>query len=281
MLSRHAVAGGGHGLNICQPNRSHAVETLGLVWVLGMQQPQVIQRFLDKLLGHTRLYPDEQQAILSFCDHESLNPGDSDLIRRGDNVSFACLVVDGLLARTRTTASGKNQITAFYLPGDMPDIYALLTPIAATTLHAIVPTRVLRVPRATVRSAMQKFPAIAEALWRETMIDGIIATEWTVNIGQHEAKARLAHLFCEIVARSGAGTSGKFRVFFPVTQVNLADAAGMSPVHVNRTLQALRADQVVNLREQHIHVLDWNALRDMAEFDPGYLGLPEPLRLLF
>jgi len=245
------------------------------------QKSHAMQQFLDKILGHTRLYADEQQAILSFSEFESVVPGDRDFVRRGDSVNSSCVVVEGLLARTRSTGSGKNQITAFYMPGDMPDVHALMSPSATATLHAITPTRIMRIPRATVRSAVQKYPAIAEAFWRETMLDGMIAMEWTANIGQRQAKARIAHLCCEIAARSGVEKSGKFRVFFPVTQVNLADATGMSPVHVNRSLQALRADNVLDLREHHIYVQEWGALKEAGEFDGAYLGVPEPLRLLF
>ncbi len=246
-----------------------------------MQHPQVINQFLSKLLSHTRMDAEEQQAIRLLSEFETSAPAHSDVVRRGQSVNSSCLVAEGLLARTRQTASGQTQITAFYIAGDMPDVHALITSSALTTLHALTPSRIIRVPRASVRDAVRKHPIIAEALWRESLLDATIAMEWIANIGQREAKSRIAHLFCEMVVRLGVGNGNCFRVVFPATQNNLAEATGMSPVHVNRSLQGLRADSIVDLREHHIYVEDWYRLQQIAGFDAGYLGFPDPQRLLF
>jgi CRP-like cAMP-binding protein len=236
--------------------------------------------FLDKVQRHTRLTEEEITGFLSLAGQSHSVPADTDMVRRGDPVSSTCLVVEGLLARTVDTSSGHRQIAAFYVPGDMPDVHAAMMTSATTTLHAVSPTRVARMQRSDVDAVLRKFPVLAEALWRETIIDSIIAMEWTANIGQRQAKARLAHLFAEMAVRLGAVTSNSFEYRFPATQENLAEATGMTPVHVNRTLQALRAEGVLDLNSGMAHIRDWRRLVEVAGFDDGYLRYEDPQRLL-
>jgi CRP-like cAMP-binding protein len=83
-----------------------------------------------------------------------------------------------------------------------------------------------------------------------------------------------------MAVRSEAVTSNSFDYRFPATQENLAEATGMTPVHVNRTLQVLRAEGVMDLNAGVVHVRDWRRLVDVAEFDDGYLRVANPERLL-
>jgi len=236
--------------------------------------------FLEKVQRHTRLTDEEREGFLSLAGQSHAVPADTDMVRRGEPISSTCLVVEGLLARTVDTLSGHRQIAAFYVPGEMPDVHAAMMTSATATLHAVSPTRVARVNRSDIDALLRQFPVLAEALWRETIIDSIIAMEWTANIGQRQAKGRLAHLFAEMAVRSGANNSNSFEYRFPVTQENLAEATGMTPVHVNRTLQALRADGVLELNGGVASVRDWKGLVEVAEFDDGYLTYDQPQRLL-
>ena len=236
--------------------------------------------FLEKVQRHTRLTEEERAGFLGLAGQAHTVPADTDLVKRGEPISSTCLVVEGLLARTMDTLSGHRQIAAFYVPGDMPDVHAAMMTSATATLHAVSPTRVARMQRTDVDAMLRKYPVLAEAMWRETIIDSIISMEWTANIGQRQAKARLTHLFAEIAVRSGAVTGNSFEYRFPVTQENLAEASGMTPVHVNRTMQALRADRLLTLNAGLVHVFDWKALVAAAEFDDGYLRYDDPQRLL-
>lgn len=213
-------------------------------------------------------------------EQETLLPAHSDIVRRGQSVDSACLVVEGFLARIRDTSSGRRQITAFYLPGEMPDLDALLVPSALATLLALSPVRIQRVPRAAMRDAIARYPAIGEALWRQTIMDGMIAMEWVANIGQRQARARIAHLICEVAIRSRAVAGEQFDFAFPVTQTHIAEATGMSPVHVNRSVQALRAERALELVDGRAFVRNWALLQDIAEFEGSYLDMEAPVRLL-
>lgn len=85
---------------------------------------------------------------------------------------------------------------------------------------------------------------------------------------------RIAHVFCEVATRLGVTPAKGDIVFtFPVTQSQLADATGLTPVHVNRTLMALRRDGVMTVHGQTVWIHDWEALTEAGDFDPDYLQM--------
>ena len=95
-------------------------------------------------------------------------------------------------------------------------------------------------------------PAIARALWRETLVDAAIFREWIVNVGARPGPARMAHLMAELrerIASVGLTSDGEFP--FPATQAELADALGLSAVHVNRILQVFRAQRIMDLQRNN------------------------------
>jgi len=240
--------------------------------------PGLVQ-FLNRLLRHTKLSDEEQNAFLSLSVSEFDAPAHGMIIKRGQAVSSSCLVMEGLLAKTRDTMSGSRQITALYIPGDMPDIHAMMMPSATGTLFALTPVKLLRLPRAPLLAMVARYPALGEALWRETVRDAVIATEWVANVGARLAMPRLAHLFCEMAVRSGVDRDNAFDWTFPITQANLAETTGMSAVHINRSLQALRKRDVMEVRDHRVSVRDWALLQVLGEFDGEYLSYGKPERL--
>jgi CRP-like cAMP-binding protein len=176
------------------------------------------------------------------------------------------------------TRNGARQITNFYVVGDTPDLQSLLIPKPAFALQALTDCVILRIPHPHIRALSHSFPALMEAFWRETVRDADIVAQWVVNVGCRDAKTRLCHLFCEMAVRSGKEEGNTFEYDFPVTQIQLADATGLSTVHTNRSLQQIRRDRVVEFREGKVVVHDWTALREMADFDIGYLAVAAPIR---
>src|SRR3954462_1860641 len=147
-----------------------------------MQTTAGVRILLDRLLSQTDLTDKEQDAILALGSSRARAEAHGDLVRRGAEVSSCCVVMEGLIARTGSTAEGGRQITAFYVPGDMPDLQSLMMPHAMSTLHAISNSRILRVSRSDLRELFTRFPGIAQALWREIVSDANIAAEWIVNV---------------------------------------------------------------------------------------------------
>ncbi|WP_241233674.1 Crp/Fnr family transcriptional regulator [Altericroceibacterium xinjiangense] len=236
--------------------------------------------FLDRLLRRSVLSAEEQGAILNLRSHAFQAEGRSDIVSPGQKVDHACLVVDGLVGRfDQMAADGRRQTTAFHLPGDMCDLHSVVAPVAGWGIEAIATSTVLHIPHRDLRALATSYPAIALAFWRDTTADASILGKWVSNVGRRNAPARTAHLVCEIGIRmEQAGLGERTRYTFAATQVQLADALGLTPVHVNRTLQALRADGLLRIEQRMVHVDDWDRLAVLAEFDPEYLlieHLPE------
>ena len=153
----------------------------------------------------------------------------------------------------------------------MADLHSVVQPEATSALQALSTVTILRVPHIALRSAAAAYPAIAEALWRDCMVDASILSQWVVNVGRRNARTRIAHILCEVAVRlEVAPAQGEICFAFPLTQFQLADATGLTPVHVNRTVQALRRDGLADIcREAVIH--DWDALVEAGDFESDYL----------
>lgn len=117
-------------------------------------------------------------------------------------------------------------------------------------------------------------PAIGRAMWYETLVDASISREWTLNVGRRDARARMAHLLCEFALRLEAADLGDHCNFeLPLTQEQLADALGLTPVHVNRTIMALGEQGLISRTHRSVQVEDWARLMKAGDFDPAYLHL--------
>ena len=238
-----------------------------------------LRHFLDRLLRRSPLSAEEQQAILNLRSHAVQARARRDIVSPGHAVDHACLVVDGLVARFDQLSDGRRQIVAFYIRGDMCDLHSVPVPVAGWGLEALTTTTLLHVAHAELWRLAKAYPAIALAFWRDTTADASIFAKWTSNIGRRDAQSRLAHLFCEMGFRAEEAGLGRRTDFpFEATQNQLADALGLTSVHVNRMMQALRKQGVVRTEGRMVHVEDWNRLAFIAEFDPDYLLLRHPER---
>src|SRR3954471_4554349 len=169
---------------------------------------------------------------------------------------------------------GKRQIFSFHIPGDIPDLQSLHLDVMDHSLSTLSACKVMFIPHETVCDLVRQCPRIGDAFWRETLIDAAVFREWIMNLGRREAYGRMAHLLCEFYVRLRAvGLTNGDAYAMPLTQAELADATGLSAVHVNRTLQELRGEGLITWRAGSVAVLDWDRLKEAGEFDPAYLHL--------
>ncbi len=218
------------------------------------------------------LSDEEQQAILNLPTHAAQVQANRDFVRLGEVVDHACLIVGGLVGRFGQNAEGARQITAFHITGDMADLHSVVQPKGTSALQAMSTATIVRVPHRAIRAIAARYPAIAEALWRDCMVDASILSQWVVNVGRRDAKTRMAHLLCEMAVRYRATRqSGAVLFKFPLTQTHLADATGLTPVHVNRTLKSLREDGVAIVSSGTVQILRWEELTRLGDFDRTYL----------
>lgn len=230
------------------------------------------QRFVDRLTSRSVLSAEEQQAILDLPSHAVQVRPNTDFVALGDTVDHASFIVDGFVGRFDQNFEGKRQITAIHIPGEIADLHSVVQPTVTSALQALSVATILRVPHVALRAAAARFPHIAEALWRDCAVDAAILAQWVVNVGRRDARTRVAHLVCEIATRLGvAPAEGVITFPFPVTQVQLADATGLTAVHINRSLRALKEDALLDYRHRRCWITDWEALANVDEFDATYL----------
>jgi CRP-like cAMP-binding protein len=233
--------------------------------------------FLERLLVRSALTLKEQQAILSLTGERERFAAHEDIVSPGETVESSCLVSHGLVARYDQMLDGQRQVTSYYIAGDMCDLHSVVVPKANWSITAVSQASVIRIPHRQLRKLSIEYPAIALAFWRDGTVDASVFAKWVGNLGRKKAKARIAHIMCEMgmrmeTARLGTRTSFQFNV----TQEQLSDASGLTAVHVNRTLQQIRRDGLLTFSSRHVEVMDWEALASLAEFDPAYLMLEGP-----
>lgn len=255
-----------------------------------MSHSAPFQLFLDKLGSHSALTEEESEAILGFPGYPAQVQSNRDFVRLGERVDHTTLVVAGLIGRFGQNSEGLRQITALHIPGDMADLHSVVAPDARSALQALTVSTVLKVPHDALREVASRYPAVAEAFWRQSVLDAAVLAEWVVNVGRRNARTRMAHFLCEMAVRSGpGGTRSQFSFGLPATQQHLADILALTAVHTNRTLKALREERLLRMESRIAHVLDWDGLAEAGEFDGSYLqgGVPmvsrahaPPLRLI-
>ena len=227
---------------------------------------------LRKIESIVTLAEDEKAALLRLPMHVQDLRANQDIVREGDRPSRCCLMVEGFACRYQVTPEGKRQIFSFHIPGEIPDLQSLHIGTMDHTLGTVTRCKVGFIRHEAVQDLCTRYPRLAGALWRETLIDAAIFREWMIGLGRREADARIAHFLCEMLVRLRAvGLAEGNRCPLPLTQTEIGDALGLSTVHVNRTLQKLRGDNLITLTKTHLTVTDWAGLKTLGEFDPTYL----------
>jgi CRP-like cAMP-binding protein len=197
-----------------------------------------------------------------------------DVVREGEQTTDCCLIIDGLMHRYKVLANGKRQILGFHTPGEFPDLFGLHVSRADHNLASVIPCTVALIAHSDLHRILRRCPDVMDLLWRDTLLQAAISHAWIIGLGRRSARARLAHLFCELFCRlSAVGLTERTRCSLPLTQAELGDALGLSTVHINRTLQELRRDGLLRLESGRLTINDWDRLTATAEFDPAYLNL--------
>jgi CRP-like cAMP-binding protein len=182
------------------------------------------------------------------------------------------LPLSGFAFRSKIVANGGRQILSIHIPGDMLDLQHALLGVADHNIQMLTAGIVAFVSAEAVQEIAFRRPTIGRAMWMDTLVDGSIFPEWIANVGRRDARTRIAHLLCEFAVRlHAAGLAEHNRYELPITQEQLGDATGLTGVHVNRTLQGLRKDGLIDRNKRAITIEDWKALSRAGDFDSGYL----------
>ncbi|MFC6792684.1 Crp/Fnr family transcriptional regulator [Methylobacterium komagatae] len=233
---------------------------------------------IRKLESMAPLSPQERQAIKDLPVRMHAVNARQDIVRDGDQPQHCCLILSGWACRYKLLHEGKRQILSFHIAGDIPDLGTLHIPTMDHGLASVTKATVGFIPHENLRALTEAFPRIGALFWRATLIDAGVFRAWIVGMGRRSAFERIAHLFCEMYLKlQMVGLAGDHRCPMPVTQADLADALGLTSVHVNRVLQTMRGRALITLRSSTLVIAAWDELIRVSEFDPAYLQIDHGL----
>jgi len=233
----------------------------------------VIDAHLRRLRKRDSIGAAEERAIRGLVAETRRVKARQVLIRKGQLLQHSVLLIDGWLARTVDIKSGARVFTEVHVPGDFADLHGFTLKRLDHDVVALAESIIALVPHDRLTQLTGQFPHLARVYWFSTNVDAAIHRQWLVSIGR-SAIARMAHLFCELFLRlEVAGLVRGSTYDFPLTQEQLASCLNLTPVHANRTLQALRRQSLIELANRQLTIPDFAALQKVAEFDPSYLYL--------
>lgn len=230
-------------------------------------------RFEDKLAAYEILSDEARHALICASRPARMFSKGATLQIEGDPAVAASLVVDGLARSYRSVLGAGQQMLALHFAGDVVGLSTILSGHLVCGLTALTPVTIAQIPKDALLALIEEQPQLGRLLWRDMARDALIAQEWLVGLGRRAAYARTAHLICEIFVRqSTAKVITGAACPFPLNQPELADALGLSVVHVNRVLQRLRGEGLISLFSGTLTIRDWEGLVAVAGFDPAYLA---------
>ncbi len=234
---------------------------------------------LSKLHGLLGLTEQEAYYLGSIpADMLALKPRD-EILTGGEPCRWLFVARSGWSIYYKLLPDGRRQIVQFVLPGDIVDLHALFQMETPCSLAALTAAEFARIDAARLGDLYFRYPRLAAALAWMAARDRAMLMEQVVRLGRKTAYERLAHLLLELHQRLvGVGLAAGDGFRLPVTQDELADALGLSLVHVNRTLQRLRRENLLRLDNQRVDLLDRERLAEIAGYEPARLDefvLPE------
>jgi CRP-like cAMP-binding protein len=237
-----------------------------------MAPPPTLQRIVRRLETRIRLDAEDIAAIHALpVQHRTMEPAGY-MVREGEKVDHCLLLLAGFAYRHKITGDGGRQIIAIHMPGEFLDLQNSLLGVADHNVQALTRCDVASVPVEALRKLYVERPRVGQAMWIDTLVDAAIYREWIVNVGRRDSMSRLSHLLCEIALRlEEAGLAVDHRYELPMTQEQLADCTGLTPVHVNRVLKELGRMGLINRDKRSVEIIEWERLQQIGDFSTRYL----------
>lgn len=222
--------------------------------------------------GRELLSNEELRALEDSIGRITQVPARTTLVRRGERVTQSSYLIEGYVSRYMDDRAGRRQLVAIHVAGDFVDLHGFPMHRLDHDLATLGPARIANVDHRTLQAVIERYPMLMRMLWFSTLLDAAMHREWIFGLGRLDAVGRVAHFFCEVTTRLAlVGLDGGGRYMMPLTQNDLAEACGLTNVHVNRVLRTLREMQMMEFRGGAVTIIDYDALARLAEFDPAYL----------
>lgn len=244
--------------------------------------PSTLEPMVRKLAQRTHLEAADRAAILGLpFTLKTLDRGGV-IVREHQPATYTCVMLSGFSMRTKDAVSGARQILAIHMKGDIVDLQNSLLQVADHGVEMLTMSKLALIPREEILRLAFARPAVGQAMWMDSLIDASIFREWIANVGIRDARARVAHLFCEFAARmKAAGLAHGDDYELPMSQEQLGQATGLTSVHINRTIRLLEAEGLIErATARAIHIGDFRRIAEVGGFDSTYLHLPEQQKTL-
>jgi CRP-like cAMP-binding protein len=234
----------------------------------------MIEALVKKLSRRQPLSSEEEDVIRNFPASVLDFTKGQLIVPEGTSPKDSSVLLTGLAFRYKVLPDGSRQIVSLHIPGDFADLHSFVLQPIDHSIVAVVPSRVAKVPHKRISEVVERYPRLTEALMWDMALDAATHREWMVGLGRRDAYEQLAHLFCELYYRMKmAGLLRGDGFELPLSQPELGDICGLSTVHVNRSLQALRRDRLVITEKGLLTIPDIAKLSEAGVFDPAYLHL--------
>ncbi len=239
-----------------------------------MSDPHPLDLLVRKLATHAVLSAEDRDAVLGLSYTVRTLESATYLVREGDPPVRCGVLCSGFAYRQKHTGDGQRQIVGLHIPGEAVDFQNLYLDVSDHSVQMLTRGDVAFVARTEFQELIRTRAGVAHAILINVLVEGSIFREWVVNVGRRDARTRMAHLLCEFAIRMEAqGLSGHDGFELPITQEQLADAVGLTPVHVNRTLKALDSAGLIKRNKRSITFPAWERMREVADFNQRYLHL--------
>lgn len=229
---------------------------------------------LFRLLGRYMPIDEADREALSSLETGPICTRDArtDIAREGENPTAVRLLISGWACRYKDLPDGRRQIVGFFLPGDFCDLNIYILSELDHSIGALTNVRYFDIQPHQFQEVLDRRPHLLRALLWHEMVSAGIQREWLLSIGQRSPRERLAHLFVELYYRlKTVGLTMGLSFDMPITQNHLAEANGLSEVHLNRTLQEMRREGLIELSDKQLRIVDLDRLKRVAMFNSNYL----------
>lgn len=239
-----------------------------------MAVPLSIERVLKRLETRGPLSDEDRAAVRALPFTPRTLDSSGYLVREGDPPEICAVLLTGFAYRHKVTGAGERQIMSVHMPGEFLDLQNSFLEVADHNVQVLTRCEVATVPVSALRKLAHDYPRVGRAMWIETLIDAAIFREWIVNVGRRDSLSRISHLLCELALRlEEAGLARDNRYEMPMTQEQIADCTGLTPVHVNRVLKELGRLGVIERERRSVAILQWDQLQEIGDFNTRYLHM--------
>ncbi|MGZ2410987.1 CRP-like cAMP-binding protein [Sphingomonas sp. F9_3S_D5_B_2] len=240
-------------------------------------RPNALEPLVVKLEYWHHLDAEDRAGILALPHSIKTMEANHYIVREFDRPSHSCLMLSGFAVRHKIVAGGARQIVSIHMRGELVDLQNSLLGTADHSVQMLTTGKVAMIPKEAINRLIEQRPAVGRAMWHDTLVDGSIFREWIANVGRRDARTRIAHVLCEFSLRLKVAGLGEHTNYdMPMTQEQLADATGLTAVHVNRTIKGLEADGLIErIHPRSITIGDWRKLAETGDFNSSYLHLQD------